>query len=107
MSLIKCPECGKDVSSLAEKCIHCGYPLQRQIKYKSYKAMKKKKEERKKKLEKEAMEKKEKSRSIVRCPYCGSVDIRRSMGFVGGFGFFAPSASIGKNWRCKQCGSYF
>lgn len=27
MSLIKCPECNKEVSDKAEKCIHCGYPL--------------------------------------------------------------------------------
>ena len=26
--LIKCPECGKDVSNKANACIHCGYPLQ-------------------------------------------------------------------------------
>ena len=27
MSLIKCPECGKEISSNADKCIYCGYPL--------------------------------------------------------------------------------
>ncbi len=27
MAMIKCPECGRDVSDRAEKCIHCGYPL--------------------------------------------------------------------------------
>ena len=27
MALIKCPECGKDVSDRATTCIHCGYPL--------------------------------------------------------------------------------
>ncbi len=27
MALIKCPDCGKDVSSLASACIHCGRPL--------------------------------------------------------------------------------
>lgn len=27
MALIKCPECGKEISDKAEKCIHCGYPL--------------------------------------------------------------------------------
>ena len=27
MALIKCPECGLDVSDKAEVCIHCGYPL--------------------------------------------------------------------------------
>ena len=30
MSLIKCPECGKEVSDKAPACIHCGYPLQNQ-----------------------------------------------------------------------------
>ena len=32
MALIKCPECGQDASSQAEKCPHCGYPL-RPIQY--------------------------------------------------------------------------
>ena len=27
MSLIKCPECGKEISDKAQACIHCGYPL--------------------------------------------------------------------------------
>ena len=27
MALIKCPECGKEVSNSAEQCIHCGFPL--------------------------------------------------------------------------------
>lgn len=30
MALIKCPECGKEVSDKAPACIHCGYPLQNQ-----------------------------------------------------------------------------
>ena len=25
--LIKCPECGKEVSDKSKQCIHCGYPL--------------------------------------------------------------------------------
>lgn len=25
--LIKCPECGKEISDKSERCIHCGYPL--------------------------------------------------------------------------------
>ncbi len=32
MALIKCPECGKEISSVAESCPHCGYPIQRKIK---------------------------------------------------------------------------
>jgi len=27
MSLIKCCECGKEVSDKSDKCIHCGYPI--------------------------------------------------------------------------------
>ena len=27
MALMKCPECGQEVSSHAPACIHCGYPL--------------------------------------------------------------------------------
>lgn len=27
MALIRCPECGKEVSSTAESCIHCGFQL--------------------------------------------------------------------------------
>ncbi len=27
MALIKCPECGKEVSDRAQACIHCGCPL--------------------------------------------------------------------------------
>ncbi len=31
MALIKCPECGKEISSSADKCIYCGYPLVKEI----------------------------------------------------------------------------
>ena len=27
MALIKCPECGKEISDKSKACIHCGYPL--------------------------------------------------------------------------------
>ena len=27
MALIKCPECGKEISDKSINCIHCGYPL--------------------------------------------------------------------------------
>lgn len=32
MALIKCPECGNEISSKSNQCIHCGYPLQEQDK---------------------------------------------------------------------------
>lgn len=31
MALIKCPECGKEVSDKAPACIHCGCPLEQKI----------------------------------------------------------------------------
>ena len=27
MALIICPECGKEVSTAADSCPHCGYPI--------------------------------------------------------------------------------
>lgn len=29
MALVKCPECGRDISDKAKTCIHCGYPISR------------------------------------------------------------------------------
>ncbi len=31
MALIQCPECKKEISDKSEKCIHCGYPIQKQV----------------------------------------------------------------------------
>ena len=30
MALINCPECGKQISDKAEKCIHCGHQMKEQ-----------------------------------------------------------------------------
>lgn len=32
MALIKCPECGKEISDKADKCINCGFPLEEFLK---------------------------------------------------------------------------
>lgn len=34
--IIKCPKCGKNISDLAEKCIHCGYDFKNFEKEKNY-----------------------------------------------------------------------
>lgn len=31
MALIKCPECGKDISEAAEICVHCGFPIKQHL----------------------------------------------------------------------------
>lgn len=30
MALVKCKECGKEISDKATTCIHCGYPVKKQ-----------------------------------------------------------------------------
>lgn len=27
--MIKCPECGKDISNKSGKCVYCGFPLKK------------------------------------------------------------------------------
>lgn len=44
---------------------------------------------------------------IIQCPYCGSLSVRHNTEFMGRHRLFVPSSSIGKNWKCKSCGSYF
>ena len=34
MALIKCPECGKEISDAAVKCPNCGYPVKAEQKKK-------------------------------------------------------------------------
>lgn len=35
MALIKCPECGNDVSTSTDTCPHCGFPFKKSIKVES------------------------------------------------------------------------
>lgn len=37
MSLIRCPECGKEISNKAPQCIHCGFPINNKINQKEKK----------------------------------------------------------------------
>lgn len=53
MALIKCQECGKEVSDKSENCIHCGYGLKQHFE-----------EIKKKEIEKKANEIEEKNRAI-------------------------------------------
>ncbi len=31
MALIKCPECGKEISDISEVCVQCGYPIKAEV----------------------------------------------------------------------------
>lgn len=37
MALVKCPECGKEVSSLANTCIGCGFPIKEYVEQDTFK----------------------------------------------------------------------
>lgn len=36
MALIKCPECGREISDKSKQCIHCGYPIEQANKNTTY-----------------------------------------------------------------------
>lgn len=36
MALVRCPECGREVSDRARSCIHCGFPMNEPITQKTY-----------------------------------------------------------------------
>lgn len=48
--LINCPECGKEMSSEAKQCIHCGFPIQNYLKRREQEKLKQIKEENDRKL---------------------------------------------------------
>lgn len=48
--LINCPECGKEMSSEAKQCIHCGFPIQNYLKRREQEKLRQIKEENDRKL---------------------------------------------------------
>lgn len=92
MALIKCSECGKEVSENAEKCIHCGNPISN----------------------------KQSNEEVICCPKCRSSNLYSGKrGFsgkkavvggilTGGIGILA--GTIGSNkivFTCMKCGKKF
>ncbi|GEM_PF-1209643 len=41
------------------------------------------------------------SKPTIRCPYCGSINVKPLGLFDGGW------SAVGNNWKCKNCKSYF
>lgn len=66
MALIKCPECGIEVSDKAQSCPKCGYPIIKQISI----------------IESQLISKR-------KCPYCGSTSVGKVRGLQGGEVFIA------------------
>ena len=74
MALIKCPNCGHEISDKAEKCPHCGINLMEFLE--EQKNIKEQEEKRKQEeREKKEREEKEKIESQIICPECkNSID---------------------------------
>lgn len=81
MALIKCPDCGKEISDKSEVCIHCGCPLN------------------------ETTQSKEKPEEKVHCPKCGSTNIATvSRGWSLMWGFIGSGSPRNV---CQSCGYKF
>lgn len=97
--IIQCPACKKDISSEAEICVHCGYPLQKMLIKEGYR-----------KAETVPTPKKEVRESLpdinsnqLKCPRCGSTSIvpeKRGYDIMWGF---LGSERVAYN-VCQKCG---
>lgn len=80
MALIKCPECGKEISDKASVCVNCGYPVSEYVE-------ELKREEEQKLVDRLRKQQGEEKKKYARCKYCG-VD------------------AVGEDGYCESCGSY-
>lgn len=80
MALIKCPECGKEISDKARICVNCGYPISEYVE-------ELKREEEQKKVEQPREQQKSEKNKYACCKFCG-VD------------------AVGKDGYCESCGAF-
>lgn len=82
MALIKCPECGKSISSMATACPDCGCPI--------------------------SSGNSGTSNGKIQCKYCGSTDVHKPYAKALRTALFGlKNPAYGKEWYCNKCGSYF
>ena len=124
--LIKCPECGKEVSDRAASCIHCGYPLQSAPQKISTASAPMKRALPTKRCtkcgsiypaddrtcpscgqtESKMMADHTAPKPTVKCPTCGSTDVERVSAVtkaanIWAFGLFGNKRD--KQFKCKSC----
>ena len=129
MALIKCPECGKEISDKSPACIHCGFPLEL-LKSNSGSEIDEATVEKAADKDVEDGTLCEKGDSLellyygnekvkvadaadsytekIKCPICGSPDIKKipSKSKTGSVALWVIfSREEDKQWRCKSCGS--
>ncbi len=91
MALIKCPECGKEISDQAPACIHCGYPLNKTVQSGNF----------------TYSGGGNPTSNAPRCPTCGSTNIEKISNLNRGVSvamWGAMSKKINKSFKCKNCG---
>ncbi len=124
MALIKCPECGHDVSTFAQTCPNCGYPIQQQQKPPQVEEIKPERTRQcpvcKKSLEVSIetcpvcgyilgpyTEPVYTAPTTPHCPTCGSTDITKlgvASRAISGAIFGALSVEGRAQFRCNHCG---
>lgn len=112
MALIKCPECGKEISDKAHFCPDCGYPLLDQIAQEKYS------EERVERSE-EYTETGYTGRKGLKCPICESTNIYvendiptyKKVSEIAMFGTVSPMTKKqyreNMSYKCNNCGAHW
>ncbi len=106
MALVKCPKCGKMVWEGVEECPNCGHNIQRYCKYVANLSGTSSDEKYQKNITKET------SPITVKCPICGSTNIKKitltkKVIKTAAFGVLGAMDDAGKTWICNNCGSKF
>ncbi|MCL2004048.1 MAG: hypothetical protein FWG72_08620 [Oscillospiraceae bacterium] len=114
MALIRCSECGRNVSDKASACVHCGCPLTYGSKNQKYEMKAQKIDLKQKKQDLED------SKKTARCPRCGSTSLsahKKGFGIgkavigaslTGGIGLVAGNLGAKKvRITCMNCGKQF
>jgi len=92
-TLIKCPDCGNNVSKRATSCPKCGCPISEIIANQT-----------------EALQPASLVHNMLKCPTCHSTDIERistgeKAAYVLGLGILAPAfKKVRSQFECKSCG---
>lgn len=124
--LIKCPECGKEISNKSKQCIHCGFPLNELSKNNNNKELSDSKcpmcgvqkmhviKDNIKEtcaicgyvFNEEYVQNNQELLPQLKCPTCQSTNIRKISGTknaVSIIGFGILSNNIGKTFECLNC----
>lgn len=112
MALIKCPECGKQISDQAHFCPDCGYPLRDHVAQKKY-------SENRVEHSEEFHETGYTGRKGLKCPICGSTNILvendiptyKKVSEIAVFGTVSPMTKKQyrekMSYKCNNCGAHW